>query len=198
VKLLHSDATALAVVRLGDGAEETAPQFGAELVSRKRIPVDDRVIVSQNARPAAHPQHYVSGVDQEGAATGGAKSLPLILARELAANLATPMFLIDASGMLVFYNEAAEVLIGRTFGEMGEITANDFGEVLQLANPDGSPLRRRDTPAGVAYITRRPAHATLVATAFDGVRREVEVTAYPLFGTADEMHGVVTVFWETK
>ena len=28
-------------------------------------------------------------------------SLPLILARELAANLATPMFLIDAAGILV-------------------------------------------------------------------------------------------------
>ena len=158
--------------------------------------------MAQSGDRAEHPgppaEKYRPGVDQGGGASGGAKSLPLILARELAANLATPMFLIDATGILVFYNEAAEVLIGRTFGELGEITANDFGEVLQLANPDGSPLRRRDTPAGVAFITRRPAHATLVATAFDGVRREVEVTAYPLFGTADEMHGVVTVFWETK
>ena len=47
---------------------------------------------------------------------GDAKSLPLILARELASNLATPMFLIDAKGTLVFFNEAAELLIGRTFG----------------------------------------------------------------------------------
>ena len=40
---------------------------------------------------------------------GSAKPLPLILARELASNLATPMFLLDANGMLVFYNDAAEL-----------------------------------------------------------------------------------------
>ena len=126
-----------------------------------------------------------------------AKSLPLILARELAANLATPMFIIDASGVLVFYNEAAELLIGRSFAELGEVGAGDFGAVLQLTEPDGTPLRRRDTPAGVAFFERRPAHRVLVATGYDGVRRTVDVTAYPLFGTSNEMHGVVTVFWET-
>ena len=126
------------------------------------------------------------------------KSLPLILARELAANLATPMFLIDASGVLVFYNEAAELLIGRAFGEHGELEAGEFGAVLQLAEPDGTPLLRRDSPAGVAFFQRRPAHRVLLATGYDGVRRKVEVTAYPLFGASDDMHGVVTVFWETS
>jgi hypothetical protein len=28
------------------------------------------------------------------------------------------------------------------------------------------------------------------------VRRVVEATAYPLFGTEGEMHGVVNVFWQ--
>ena len=66
-------------------------------------------------------------------ATGGArKSLPLILARELASNLATPMFLMDASGTLVFYNDAAELLIGRPFAELGEIASEEFGRVLEL------------------------------------------------------------------
>ena len=125
------------------------------------------------------------------------KSLPLILARELAANLATPMFLIDARGVLVFYNEAAELLIGRSFGEQGELEAGEFGAVLRLADPDGTPLRRRESPAGVAFFDRRPAHRVLLATGYDGVRRKVEVTAYPLFGASDEMHGVVAVFWET-
>ena len=48
-------------------------------------------------------------------------NLPLILARELASNLATPMFLLDAGGMLVFYNDAAELLLGKPFAELGEI-----------------------------------------------------------------------------
>ena len=75
-------------------------------------------------------------------AGGEPKSLPLILARELGANLATPMFLIDKEGTLAFYNEAAELLIGRPFAELGEIPALDFGEELRLRDSDGSPLRR--------------------------------------------------------
>ncbi|MGP0028889.1 MAG: hypothetical protein ACLPVF_00090 [Acidimicrobiales bacterium] len=127
---------------------------------------------------------------------GSSKSLPLILARELAANLATPMFLIDAGGMLVFYNDAAGLLLGKPFAELGEIPSGEFGEALQLATPDGDRVRRRDSPAGVAFFERRPAHRTLMATAYSGVRRQYEATAYPLFGAADEMHGVVAVFWE--
>jgi len=128
--------------------------------------------------------------------SGAAPSLPLILARELAANLATPMFLIDASGTLVFFNDAAELVIGKSFGELGEVSALEFGAMLQLTDTEGRALRRRDTPAAVAFFQRRPAYRRLMAQGFDGVRRVVEVTAYPLFGRTEEMHGVVTVFWE--
>jgi len=127
---------------------------------------------------------------------GSPKSLPLILARELAANLATPMFLLDRGGMLVFYNDAAALLLGKPFAELGEIPSGEFGESLQLTTPDGQPIRRRDSPAGIAFFEHRPAHQTLVATAYNGVRRQCEATAYPLFGAAGDMHGVVAVFWE--
>ena len=129
-------------------------------------------------------------------ATRAQKHLVLILAREFAANLATPMALTNHEGTLVFFNEAAELLIGRTFAELGEISALEFGAVLELTEPDGSPVRRRDTAAGIAFFQRRPAHRTLMATGYDGVRRLVDTTAYPLFGAAEEMHGVVAVFWE--
>src|SRR5271165_4659563 len=128
---------------------------------------------------------------------GSPKSLPLILARELASNLATPMFLLDAGGMLVFYNDAAAMLLGRPFAELGEIPSGEFGAALQLATLDGEPIRRRDSPAGIAYFERRPAHQTLSATAYNGVRRAYDATAYPLFGGADDMHGVVALFWES-
>jgi PAS domain-containing protein len=127
---------------------------------------------------------------------GSPKSLPLILAREFAANLATPMFLIDANGVLVFYNDAAALLLGKPFAELGEIPAGEFGAVLELATPDGEIVRRRDSPAGIAFFQRRPAHATVLATAYDGVRRAYEATAYPLFASEGDMHGVISVFWE--
>jgi PAS domain-containing protein len=126
----------------------------------------------------------------------GPPSLPLILARELAANLATAMFLIDARGMLVFYNEAAELILGKPFAEVGEIDALEWGAMLQLSAPDGTPLGRGNSPAGIAFFQRRPAHHVLQARDHDGVIRVVEVTAYPLFGGVDELHGVVAVFWE--
>jgi hypothetical protein len=89
-------------------------------------------------------------------------------------------------------------MLGKTFAEMGEVTANEFGAMLDLADPDGTPVRRRDTPAGIAFIERAPAHRRLVATTLDGKRGTFEVTAYPLFGHVEDMHGVLTVFWESK
>jgi len=130
--------------------------------------------------------------------TASEPSLPLILARELAANLATPMFLIDAGGILVFFNEAAELLLGKSYGEVGGITALEFGAMLELENVDGTPMRRRDSPAGVAFYDREPAHRKLLATTLNGARQPFEVTAYPLFGHVGEMHGVLAVFWRAK
>jgi PAS domain-containing protein len=126
---------------------------------------------------------------------GAPKSLPLILARELASNLATPMFLMDAGGMLVFYNDAAALLLGKPFAELGEIPSGEFGAALELATLDGVRLLRRDSPSGIAFFERKPAHMKVLATTFDGVRRAYEATAYPLLGSTGEMHGVVAVFW---
>ena len=125
-----------------------------------------------------------------------APSLPLILARELAANLATPMFLIDSAGMLAYYNDAAERMIGKPFGEIGQIDGIEFGTSLGVSEPDGTPLPGTESPAGVAFFERRPSHRSVTFTGYDGVRRSVEATAYPLFGTTNDVHGVVVVFWE--
>jgi PAS domain-containing protein len=129
---------------------------------------------------------------------GSPKSLPLILARELAANLATPMFLMDPGGMLVFYNDAAAMLLGKPFAELGEIPSGEFGASLELTTLDGERLLRRDTPSGIAFFEHRPSHQTVMATSYDGIRRSYEATAYPLLGATGEMHGVLAVFWEVK
>jgi predicted ATPase/class 3 adenylate cyclase len=118
------------------------------------------------------------------------------LARELASNLATPMFLVDADAMMVFFNDATAAIIGKTFSEVGEIPATEFGEDLELGTVDGEPLRKRDSVTGVAFFQRRPVHQTIMATGYDGRRHTLHTSAYPLFGPAGEFQGVVTVFWE--
>ena len=89
-------------------------------------------------------------------ASGSPKSLPLILARELASNLATPMFLLDARGLLVYFNEAAARLIGKEFTDLGEIPADQFGEALQLALPDGQSLGLPRIPRGHRVLPAAP------------------------------------------
>ena len=99
---------------------------------------------------------------------------------------------------MVFYNDAAALLLGKPFTEIGEIPSGEFGESLQLSTLDGTPIRRRDSPSGIAYFQQRPAHQTVMATSYNGVRRAYEATAYPLLGHNGDMHGVIAVFWESN
>jgi PAS domain-containing protein len=124
------------------------------------------------------------------------KSLPLILAREFASNLATPITIMDGEGTLVFFNEPAERIIGQTYAEVGELPSDQWERLFRVERLDGSPIRLQDMPAGIARSEKRPAHGTLAFTTVDGVRHEIAVTAFPLLARDDELLGVVAVFWE--
>ena len=125
------------------------------------------------------------------------RRLPLILARELAANLATPLAIIDGEGTLVFFNEPAERIVDATQSEMGELTEEEWRSRFRADLPDGTPATLDDMPTVRARRDRTPAHATLVITTRDGVRT-LEVTAIPLLVGDTELAGVVAVFWEPE
>jgi PAS domain-containing protein len=124
------------------------------------------------------------------------KNLVLILAREFASKLATPTFVNDAEGTLVYYNEPAEVVLGRTFAEAGEMPAEQWSSIFAVERPDGSPMPLEEIPGGIALLQRRPAHTVLRMTGLDGIPRELSVTAFPLLAHRDELVGVVNIFWE--
>ena len=124
------------------------------------------------------------------------KDLIIIIAREFASKLATPMFVMDAAGRLVFYNEPAEEILGRTFAEAGEMAADEWPALFAPETPDGAPVGLEQMPAGVALLERRPAHGALRITGLDTRRREISVTAFPLFAHVGDLVGVVAVFWE--
>jgi PAS domain-containing protein len=123
------------------------------------------------------------------------KHLVLILAREFAANLATPTLIADAHGRLVFYNEAAEGVVGRRFAEIGEVPIDDWIAGFGPRTSDGEPLPPESRPARIALDQRRAAHDRYRVTSADGVERDVEVTAFPLFAHRDEFVGIVVLFW---
>lgn len=124
------------------------------------------------------------------------KSLPLILAREFASNLATPLAIIDEQGTLVFFNEPAERLIGQTHAELGNLAEAEWRARFRTERLDGSSVPDEETPTAVARRLRRPAHETLVYTMLDGQRRTLSVTAIPMLERGQELAGVVVVFWE--
>jgi len=124
------------------------------------------------------------------------KNLVLILAREFASKLATATFIADAEGNLVFYNEPAEVILGRTFAEAGDIRAEEWASLFKIEELDGTPVPLEKNPGGVALLERRPAHRELRITGLDGVTRTISATAFPLLARSEELVGMVAIFWE--
>jgi PAS domain-containing protein len=128
--------------------------------------------------------------------SGAQHNLVLILARDLASRLATAVFLVDPKGDLVYFNEAAEALLGRPFVEGETMAAEAWGTGFRPVDEHGDPIPVPELPLAVAISDRRPAHREMAIRGEDGVERPIAVTAVPLFTHADELVGGMAVFWE--
>jgi PAS domain-containing protein len=128
-------------------------------------------------------------------ATRAQKHLVLILAREFASNLATPLVLTDDDGTLVFFNEAAEPIVGRTFAETGELPFDEWSVRASPRTLEGIPIPDERRAPAIALRERRPAHEQVLVTALDGSERQLELTAFPLFAHGQEFLGTVLIFW---
>jgi PAS domain-containing protein len=126
------------------------------------------------------------------------KHLVLILAREFASNLATPTVIADAEGRVVYYNEAAEQVVGGPYSDVGEIDLDEWTTSFAPRTPKGEPLPVEERPARIALDERRASHERFRITSRDGVDRDVAVTAFPLFAHADEFVGIVVIFWREE
>src|SRR5262245_13654558 len=125
------------------------------------------------------------------------KPIELILARQLASYLAMPIFLVDAAGTLVFYNEPAERILGRHFDETGEMSAAEWAAVFAPNDEAGHPIPPEKVPLMIAHVERRPVHVRLQIRGLDHVSRQIEATAMPLIAPAGRYVGAVAIFWET-
>jgi len=124
------------------------------------------------------------------------QQVEVILVRQLASYLTIPIFVVGMDENLIFYNEAAGVLLGRRFDEVGEMPLADLPGKFKILAEDGSPISIQDMPITAAVRERRPGHLRLKFESLDGVRRTVEVTAFPLDGQGDRHLGAVAIFWE--
>jgi PAS domain-containing protein len=124
------------------------------------------------------------------------RNLLLILARDFASRLATATFLVDPEGSLIYFNEAAEAVLGERFVEGRSMAASEWSTAFSPANEIGEPVPFESLPLGVALSRHEPAHAFLRIVDADGVARTIEVTGLPLFAHAGEFVGAVAIFWE--
>ncbi|MGH2725663.1 MAG: PAS domain-containing protein [Actinomycetota bacterium] len=126
------------------------------------------------------------------------RSLVLILARELASNSATPMFVVDPTGVLIFFNEPAEHVLGRSFAETGPLSPEEWGTMFSPVDDEGKPIPLDALPLTKTMRDLQPGHMEFTITGLDEQQRQIAVTAFPLFARANEFVGAVAIFWESE
>jgi len=125
------------------------------------------------------------------------KPLELILARNLLASLTTPGLLVSDGGELLFYNEAAGALLGRSFEETAEMSAVDWTSAFGPFREDGAAMSYEEIPATVALRRNRPFHGRFEIRAARGEHREVAASAIPIVGQRGSS-GAIVIFWPVE
>lgn len=124
------------------------------------------------------------------------QEIELILMRELASCLATPIFVVSPEGNLLYYNEPAEELLGQRFEETGAMPMEEWSTIFVPTDENGRPLPPEQLPLVIALQDQRPAHSILWIKGLDGISRKLEVAALPLRGQAGRDLGAAAIFWE--
>jgi len=126
------------------------------------------------------------------------QEIETILTRQLASYLSMPIFIVDPSGNLLFYNESAEEILGQRFEETGEMPATEWSTAFTATDREGTTFPPNKMPLMIALTEHRPAHDKFWIRGRDDVLRHIEVTAFPLVGQAERNLGAIAIFWEVK
>ena len=121
--------------------------------------------------------------------------LELILARNLLTSISTPAFLVDQTAVLVFYNEAAGALLGRSFEDAGRMTPEEWTSKYGPFDADGKPVELDELPTTRAVRDGRPAHAVFTIRSANGGTREIESSAFPIVASEEGSSGAMIFFW---
>jgi PAS domain-containing protein len=124
--------------------------------------------------------------------------IQMILTRQLAGYLSVPLFLVDPTGDLLFYNEAAEAILGRRFEETGAMPAEVWSSIFTPVDEQGQPIPPKDVPLMITLVTQRPAYKRFYIQGMNGIRRHIEVAAIPIAGLQGEFLGAAALFWEIE
>jgi PAS domain-containing protein len=124
------------------------------------------------------------------------QEIEMILARQLASYLIMPIFVVDPAGTLVFYNEPAELILGRRFEETGAMPMREWSTIFEPTDEAGAPIAPAELALAIALAEQRPAHRAFWIRGLDNVHRHIEATCLPLIGQAQRFLGALAIFWE--
>lgn len=125
------------------------------------------------------------------------KEIEVILSRHLASYLATPIFIVDPAGNLLYYNEQAEAILGVRYEETGEMPVAEWGTIFQPMDEVGTPLAPEHLPLVKSLTHRRPEFGGIWIRGLDKVLRRIEIFSFPLVGQGNRYLGAIAIFWET-
>jgi PAS domain-containing protein len=123
------------------------------------------------------------------------RPLELILARNLLSSLSTPGLLVGEGGSLLFYNEAAGAILGRSFEDATGLTADEWTREFGPLDTDGEPIAYDQIQATQTLRAHMPFHGEFSIKTATG-RREIAMTALPIVAP-DESTAAVVLFWPT-
>jgi hypothetical protein len=123
------------------------------------------------------------------------KSIQLILARQLASCIATPILLVDAQNALIYYNEPAEAIFNQRFDETGEMPAAEWTTRFAAVDDDRNPIAPEDRPMMRALAGGCPVSQTMWLRASNGDWQHLHITAIPLIGERELLFGAMSIFW---
>lgn len=122
--------------------------------------------------------------------------IEMILLKQWASLIAVPVWITDADGRLVYYNEPTEEIIGVRFEDAGEMSAEQVAEVFVICDLDGAPLAADDRPLMIALTKQMSAHRRIRFLRADKEWREIAVTAIPIIGEGNRHLGAMVTMWE--
>ena len=127
-----------------------------------------------------------------------ALEIEVILNRQLADCLSIPVFITDTAGNLIFYNEPAEVILGKRFEDTGEMPVEMWSTIFFPLDLEGNPLPPEELPLVKTLNDCTPNHKTFRIKSLENEARKISVTSYPILTRAGKFVGAVALFWESK
>ncbi|MBK7761949.1 MAG: PAS domain-containing protein [Bacteroidetes bacterium] len=124
--------------------------------------------------------------------------IEIILSRQLADCMKVAVFLVDPAGNLLFYNEAAEGILGIRFSETGSVPVEEWASVFKPTDIHGNHLPPEGLPLVQTLSNRKPAQGSFYIDNRRGKRILITVTAFPIEGRPDTYLGAMALFWKTE